>query len=172
MSDVTRRDAVKLAAVGTAAAAGGMVSAASATAQEPGKAAAASLEKVTASLIATASKVAAAAGTPEEAYKRFMTVAGKGMMQVMANALAVAVAGGAEATKGKKSEGWEKFVKGCAMTFDFGAPIDLAAVARGEGGVLDFQKVLVTKLQDNVQPTEEAAKLLGGSISVGGTWSF
>lgn len=144
-------------------------------AQDAGRAsAAASLEKVTASLITSASKAAAAAGTPEDAYKRFMTVAGKGMMQVMANALAAAVAGGMEATKGKKAlHGWEKFVKGCVVNIDFGAPIDIAAVAASATPLdLDFQKVLVTKLQDSVIPTAEAPKFFGGSITVGGSWTF
>jgi hypothetical protein len=71
------------------------------------------IQKVTSELISTASAAEASASTPEEAYKRFMTVAGKGMMQVMADALAGAVSDAATKTAAKPEiAGWEKFVKG------------------------------------------------------------
>lgn len=101
-----------------------------------------------------------------------MTLAGKGMMEVMANALAGAVSN-AVATTATKSEiaGWEKFVKGCVVSLDFGAPIDfsdLAAVA----STSDYQKLLTNTLQTSARANGSGVALLGGSIVVSGTWSF
>jgi hypothetical protein len=178
VSDITRREAVTLAAAGVAAAAVTTLAGdkASAAVQRKAEDYAAVVEKTTANLVAVAGRAAAAASTPEDAYKRFMSVAGKGMMQVMADALASAVSGALEATKVKRDiEGWEKFVKGCVLSMDFGAPIDIAAMAQAAGAVpVDFRRVLVTKLQDSVNPTEDAARLLGGriDITVGGHWDF
>ena len=130
------------------------------------------IQKAASELISAASAAAASASTPEEAYKRFMTLAGKGMMQVMADALAGAVSEAATKTATKPEiAGWEKFVKGCVVSLDFGAPIDFsdsAAVA----STSDYQKLLTNTLQTSVQPEGSGVALLGGSITLGGTWSF
>jgi hypothetical protein len=130
------------------------------------------IQKAASELISAASAAAASASTPEEAYKRFMTLAGKGMMQVMADALAGAVSEAATKTATKPEiAGWEKFVKGCVVSLDFGAPIDFsdpAAVA----STSDYQKLLTNTLQTSVQPKGSGVALLGGSITIGGSWSF
>jgi hypothetical protein len=113
MSDITRRQAVTLGTTGVATAAIGVAGATNAEAGQASQSAnlTAAVEKVTLQLVETASRAAAAASTPEDAYKRFMTVAGKGLMQVMADALASAVSGAVTATKDKRDiRGWEKFV--------------------------------------------------------------
>ena len=130
------------------------------------------IQKATSELISTASEAAASASTPEEAYKRFMTVAGKGMMQAMADALAGAVSESVTKTAAKPEiAGWEKFVKGCVVSLDFGAPIDFDSPT-SVASVSDYQKLLTNKLQTSVQPKGSGVGLLGGSISIGGSWSF
>ncbi len=130
-------------------------------------------------MIATAKDAAAGANTPEDAYKRFMAAAGKGMMQVMADALHAAVSGTVSSLSHNKDiVGWEKFVKGCAVTFDFGSPINVdALIASATPLPIDFEKVLVTKLAGHVTPTPPkpgGTPLLGGGIDIGisGHWSF
>jgi hypothetical protein len=93
----------------------------------------------------------------------------------MAHALAATVGQSLKATHGKTEvAGWEKFVKGCVVTLDFGAPIDIAVLATAGETPVDFQQVLVTKLQDSARPTQDGTHTLGGGIdiSVGGHWSF
>jgi hypothetical protein len=94
------------------------------------------------------------------------------MMQVMADALAGAVSEAVTKTATKPEiAGWEKFVRGCVVSLDFGAPInfsDPAAVA----STSDYQKLLTNTLQTSVQPKGSGVALLGGSITIGGSWSF
>ena len=138
------------------------------------KATVTTVQKTTTEIVKAASTAVASASTPEEAYKKFMTVAGKGMMEVMANALAAAVSDTVAETATKSDiTGWEKFVKGCVVSLDFGAPInfdDPAAMA----SVIDYQKLitntLVASAVGSAHQTNPA--LLGGCLLVTGSWSF
>ena len=118
--------------------------------------------------IAEANTALSGAGTPEEAYKRFMAVAGKGMMQVMANALAAATGDAVGASSNSSIEGWENYITGCTVDMNFGSPsygtIWLANAPNA-------QNVPNTTLQASVTPASQLAGF-GGSITVGGVWNF
>jgi hypothetical protein len=132
------------------------------------------IQKATSALMSAAGAAAASASTPEEAYKRFMTLAGKVMMQVMAEALAGAVSESVTKTADNpKIAGWERFVSGCTVSLDFGAPIDFENSA-SVASISDYQKLLTNKLQTSAQAKGSGVGLVGGSISVsvGGSWSF
>ena len=106
--------------------------------------------------------------TPEEAYQRFMAKAGKGMMQVMADALASITAQAVESNEDTPYKGWQNYITGCSIDMNFGSPsfgtVWISSAPNNKA-------VPSTKLQASVQP-EIAPEVLGGSITIGGSWSF
>lgn len=96
------------------------------------------------------------AKTPEEAYKIFVAAASKGLTEVVAKALAEAVgAASGLAANNPQISGWEKYVSGITLSGCWGTP-----------GFLSQPSSLNT-FDAVVDPG-----LLGGSISIGGSWSF
>lgn len=134
------------------------------------------VDKAVNNLLDSASTAAASGDTPEDAYKRFMAVVGKGIMQVVANGLDAAVNTALTATHANTSiTGWEKYVKGCVMNIDFGAPINTDTLLTGAGTAIDFEKVLTNTLAvSNISANPPVTPTFGGSISVsvGGNYSF
>ena len=127
-----------------------------------------SLEQEVNSLVDRMSSELEQTQSPEEAYKVFMSAAGKGLMQVMANALAEVVSSSSNLTKSNsKISGWEQYITGCSCVLDFGAP-NSSTIFR----TTNIANYGYTKMQGSVQPTN--LHQLGGSINitVGGSWSF
>ncbi len=120
-------------------------------------------------LVSEASAALSTARTPEEAYKIFMASAGRGMMQVMANALADATGNTVTATAENTAiSGWQNYVTGCTVAIDFGSPSFGNSWLAGAPNNKDIPS---TKLQTSVSPGAIPA-ILGGSITIGGSWSF
>jgi len=112
------------------------------------------------------------AQTPEEAYKLFMANAGRGMLQVVADSLALVVANSVSSLSSNPNiQGWENFVDGCCCTFDYGSPYTFTMVNPANENI-SASVMQFNKLQATVTP--KVPKVLGGSvsISVGGSWSF
>ncbi len=127
------------------------------------------VDKTINALVGEASTALSGASTPEEAYKVFMAAAGKGMMQVMAKALAAAAGNTVTSVAGNTAiEGWQKYITGCTMSMDFGSPSFGTVWIAGASSTKDVPS---TKLQAAVT-SGSAPALLGGSITIGGTWSF
>jgi hypothetical protein len=96
-----------------------------------------SVQRLAADFISSASNVVSSASIPEEAYTRSTTVAGKGVMQVMAGALAAAASGDLRATaKNENVAVREKFARDCVLAMDFGAPVFSDKVALGGTGLI------------------------------------
>ncbi len=120
-------------------------------------------------LVSETSAALTGASTPEEAYKIFMASAGKGMMQVMANALADVAGNTATALAGNKAiEGWQNYITGCTMAMDFGSPSFGTVWLNNAPNSKDVPS---TKLQAAVTPSATPA-IFGGTITIGGSWSF
>jgi len=97
-----------------------------------------------------------AANSPEEAYKIFCASASKGLGELLAKAIADAVGSASSVSSiNAKIAEWEKYVKGVTLSGCWGTP-----------GVLS-QPSSVNTFADS-----DAPALLGGSIRIGGEWTF
>lgn len=101
-----------------------------------------------------------AAATPEEAYKIFAGAVSKGLGDLVADALSKALAASSVAAANPAIAGWEKYVQGIGMSMVWGTP-----------GYKSPPTVLAS-FSNAVIGAAAKPNLAGGSITVGGTWTF
>lgn len=100
------------------------------------------------------------AATPEEAYKLFAGAVSQGLGDLVADALSKAIGGASVAASNPAIAGWEKHVKGLAMSMNWGTPgykVPPTQLVTFSTGVLGA----------NANPS-----IAGGSITIGGSWTF
>ena len=97
-----------------------------------------------------------AARTPEEAYKIFAGVASKLIGEAIAKAVSEAVGGATGLSSANPNRaGWEKYVSGITISGNWGTP-----------------GILAQPSSTNTFISIGDDALLGGSISISGSWSF
>ncbi len=100
------------------------------------------------------------AKTPEEAYKVFAGAVSEGLGQLLADSLAKALGAASVASKNQAIEGWEKYVKGMTMQCIWGTP-----------GFRSVPSVSITSASSVIGANSKPS-IQGGSITIGGTWTF
>ena len=100
------------------------------------------------------------ASSPEEAYKIFAGAVSQGLGNMVADALAKALGATSLAAANPAVAGWEKYVNGIAMQMNWGTPGFKAP------------STVMTSFSNAVIGTSAAPSIQGGSITIGGTWTF
>lgn len=100
------------------------------------------------------------AKTPEEAYKVFAGAVSEGLSQIMADALAKALSSASTAASIPSIAGWEKLVKGIGFQTNWGTPGLIAPPS------------VTTIFSSAMLSSSAAPSIKGGTITVGGSWSF
>lgn len=109
---------------------------------------------------ATSIAAMSAARTPEEAYKIFADAASEGLTKLLAEALAKALGSASVATTNPAIAGWEKLVAGIALDMVWGTPDRVMPPSVKIG------------FAPAVLPAGANPTIAGGSITIGGTWTF
>jgi hypothetical protein len=99
------------------------------------------------------------AKTPEDAYKIFAGAVSEGLNQLMADALAKALSKASVTVSSPSIDGWEKLVRGIGFQTNWGTP---GLIAPPSSMTLFSSSLL----------TSAAPSIMGGTITVGGSWSF
>jgi hypothetical protein len=100
------------------------------------------------------------AKTPEEAYKVFAGAMAQGLGDVIADALGKALGAMSTAAVNPAIVGWEQYVKGMNMAVAFGTPGN------------NVPPTVLNTFSTSVIGAGAAPHIQGGSISIGGTWTF
>ncbi len=159
MEELSRREAVKMVAVGVTAAGIGALAANEAPAQEAAKdspAGGAGSGKTIPAIKFPVGFGSVLGGSPEDAAKAFIRAASVGLAQVVANSLVQAV--GDSVGAAPTPPDWIKYIKGVVINLAWETP----------GSATPTQGLLFAKPEPSVGG---GSSVLGGfEISVGGTW--